>query len=61
MADGEVTIQVTPGVKVNVVEVDSLEGDRQFVAEAPKGLKIAIQQVDAGTVKAAANKVTMCG
>jgi hypothetical protein len=61
MAADTVTIQVKKGVKVHVTEVDQLEGDRVFVAEAPKGLKLAIRQVDAGSSVSSPSKVTLCG
>lgn len=56
-----VTIQVRRGLKVDVKEVDSLEGDRELIAEAPAGLKIAVQQVGAGDLRASPSKITMCG
>jgi hypothetical protein len=57
----KVTIEVKRGVKVEVREVDHLEGDRVLLATAPKGLKVALQQVDAGAADAAASRITMCG
>jgi len=59
--EGCVTIQVRRGVKVDVQEVDELEGDRELIAEAPAGLKIAIQQVNASDVGGSPSKITMCG
>ncbi len=59
--DGTVVIQVKPGVKVEVLETDELEGDREFVAKASKGLKVAIQQVSSDVGVASVSKVTMCG
>jgi hypothetical protein len=56
-----VTIQVRRGVKVDVQEVDSLDGDRELIAEAPAGLKIAVQQVGGGDLRASPSKITMCG
>jgi hypothetical protein len=61
MAGDTVTIQVKKGVKVQVKEVDHLEGDRVFIAEAPRGLKLAIKQVDAGQNMSSPSKLTMCG
>lgn len=61
MATDTVTIQVKKGIKVNVMEVDQLEGDRVLIAEAPKGLKLAIRQVEAGSNTASPSKITMCG
>lgn len=60
MAGETVTIQVKKGVTVQVTEVDQLEDDRVLVAEAPKGLKLTIKQVEAGKI-ASPTKVTMCG
>lgn len=56
-----VTIKVVRGIKVDVQEVDRLDGDRELIAEAPKGLKIAFQQVPAASERAAISKITMCG
>jgi hypothetical protein len=61
MAAETVTIKVKKGVEVHVTEVDELEGDRVFVAEAPKGLKLAIKQVEASTNVSSPSKLTMCG
>jgi hypothetical protein len=56
-----VVIHVKKGVKVEVKEVEKLEGDRVFVAEAPTGLKLMIKRAEAGAVTASASKITMCG
>ena len=62
MGQGDaVTIKVKRGVKVNVHEVDELEGDRVLVAQAPKGLKLAVQQVPAEQGATSLSKITMCG
>ena len=55
------TIQVRRGIRVNVQEVDTLEGDREIVAEAPPGLKIAVRQAPSKAVGGSINKITMCG
>lgn len=62
--DGKsVTVQVRRGIKVNVEEVDTLEGDRELVAQTPAGLKVAITQAaDAGLRRTGSlPKITMCG
>ncbi len=56
-----ITIQVKKGFKVNVREVEDLEEDRQIVAEAPPGLKIAVKQVGLSDARGSASKITMCG
>jgi hypothetical protein len=61
MSTDTVTIQVKKGVKVQVQEVDHLEGDRVLVAQAPKGLKLAVRQVEAGVASASLPTMTMCG
>lgn len=63
-ASDVVTIKVKRGIKVEVHEVDKLEGDRVLVAEAPKGLKIAVHQVSDAKAPASPGgitKITMCG
>lgn len=56
-----VTIKVKRGVKVDVHEVDHLEDDRVLIAEAPKGLKIAVRQVPTEVGATSLSKITMCG
>jgi hypothetical protein len=58
-----VTVQVRRGIRVNVEEVDTLEGDRELVAQAPAGLKVAITQVAGTDLRGAGSpaKITMCG
>jgi len=61
MESEAVTIKVKRGVKVKVEEVDELEGDRVLIAQAPKGLKLAVQQVPAAAGASSLSKITMCG
>ena len=59
--DDEVTIRVLKGVKVNVEEVAELDNERQFVAQAPQDLKLAITRVSPRELSSGASTITMCG
>jgi hypothetical protein len=60
MMQDAISIKVKRGTKVDIKEVDTLEGDRELVAETPKNLKVAIHRVEPGGA-GSASTITMCG
>jgi len=59
--DNAVTVKVLKGVKVNVEEVEKLDNDRQFAAEASKDLRLSITRVDPSAIERNSHTITMCG